>query len=362
MTAQKKKILVVDDSSVMRRILRDIISRQDDMECIAEACDALEAREAVKRYNPDVMTLDVEMPHMDGLTFLEKVMQLRPMPVVMASTLTHKGTEHCIRALEIGAAACVGKPDAEKEKGGFGRFAEELVLAVREASAIDPAALCRMAERAARRASEAASAKKVAPISVASRENAARQLLAIGASTGGVEALSAILPRLPGNLPPVVVTQHMPPGFTSMFAKRLNSLCALEVKEASHHEKLVPGTVYIAPGANQFTVKRNGKGELCCAIGGNEKISGHCPSVDYLFSGVAEAVGAKAVGVILTGMGVDGAAGLLKMRSAGANTFGQSAATCVVYGMPKAAMENGAVCRQASLGEMPATLAKACEE
>ena len=358
MTTQKKKVLVVDDSAVMRRIIRDLISRQPDLEFIGEAGNAAEAREAVKRFNPDVMTLDVEMPHMDGLTFLEKVMQLRPMPVVMASTLTHQGAEHCIRALEIGAAACVGKPSSNPDDGGFGKFSEDLLKALREAAAVDAAAM--------RNISQSAQNAKAAPASFKSAVSTFRtddkncEIVAIGASTGGVEALSAILPKLPNDLPPIVVTQHMPAGFTSMFAKRLNTLCLAEVKEAVHRESLKNGHIYIAPGTNQFTVKRKSSGELACAMGGEEKISGHCPSVDYLFNGVAETVGNKALAVILTGMGSDGAEGMKRLRGAGAYTIGQNASTSVVYGMPKAAMENGSVCRQAALGDIAGMIVNNC--
>lgn len=332
------RVLIVDDSATMRGLIRQVLSADSEIEVIGAAGDALEARSAIKTLNPDVLTLDVEMPNMNGLEFLEKIVRLRPMPVVMVSTLTHQGMETAIQAMEIGAVDCVGKP----VPGDAAPFSE-LVAKVKAA------ARCRVRHR-------------VDPTPPPSRAiyRGSRRILAIGSSTGGVEALITLIGALPANCPPTVITQHMPANFTRSFAARLDRLCAPRVEEATDGALLQQGVVYLAPGGERHLIVE-GRTQLRCRLLEGEPVSGHRPSVDRLFDSVAQAAGAASVGVILTGMGRDGAHGLLAMRQAGASTFGQGEASCVVYGMPKAAMEIGAVEREAPLTALAALVLEACE-
>ncbi len=327
------RVLIVDDSSTMRSLIAAILGSDPQIVICGQACDPLEARQMIKDLNPDVITLDVEMPNMTGIDFLERIMRLRPTPVVMCSTLTQRGAEITLEALEIGAVDCVGKPvDGLDQAEDFAQLPAKVKIAAK-------AKLGGVA------------ANRPAPKSVTSYEGH-RRLIAIGSSTGGVEALGAIIPMLPPNCPPVVITQHMPPAFTGSLASRLNKLSAVTVAEAQDGVMLRPGHVHIAPGgALHMEVEAVGGG-LRCRLVDNPPVNGHRPSVDVLFNSVAAAVGAEAVGVILTGMGRDGAAGLLAMRRAGAATLGQDEATCVVYGMPRVAFELGAVERQAPINHM----------
>jgi two-component system chemotaxis response regulator CheB len=323
------RVLVVDDSSTMRRLISAALSADPELEVVGEAGDPLEAREAIKALNPDVITLDVEMPNMNGLDFLERLMRLRPMPVVMVSTLTARGTEATLTALELGAIDCVEKPGGS-DPHGFGRLAEKVKIAAR----------ARVRHRVAR--NEPACAGLFTP---------SDKVVAIGSSTGGVEALLTIVERLPANCAPTVIAQHMPGSFTKSFAERLNRTSAATVAEARDGDPLVPGRVYVAPGGD-FHLEVEGTRHLRCRVSHGDPVSGHCPSVDVLFSSVARAAKDHAVGVILTGMGRDGARGLLAMRQAGAKTLGQDEATCVVYGMPRAAFDLGAVERQLPLEKL----------
>jgi len=322
------RVLVVDDSPTMRGLITAVLSSDPEVNVIGQAGDALEAREAIKRLNPDVLTLDIEMPNMNGLDFLEKIMTLRPMPVIMVSTMTHRGAEATLAALEIGAFDCVGKP-APGELRPFGDLAEKV----------------KAAARTQRQYSQRAAA--VPPPSVADFR-VGRKIVAIGSSTGGVEALIAVLQKFPANCPPTVITQHMPPTFTKSFAERLNRLCAPVVQEATDGARLEIGKIYLAPGGERH-LQVSGASAPCCRLVERPPVNGHRPSVDVLFDSVAELAGRNAVGVILTGMGRDGAAGLLKMRHAGARTLGQNEKTCVVYGMPRVAHELGAVEQQLPL-------------
>jgi two-component system chemotaxis response regulator CheB len=320
------RVLVIDDSATMRALIRATLSRDPGIEVIGEAADPLQAREAIKRLNPDVITLDIEMPNMNGLDFLERIMRLRPMPVVMVSTLTVKGADATLTALELGAVDCVAKPVT----AGPNAF-DELALKVKTAAA------ARVRPRT--QGQPAVAVPRYAPNG---------RIVAIGSSTGGVEALITLISGFPANCPPTVITQHMPASFTGSFAARLDRLTAPKVSEAVDGEQLVPGRVYLAPGgATHLEVA--GSTTLRCRLVASELVNGHRPSVDVLFHSVARCAGRSAVGVILTGMGRDGAAGLLAMREAGASTLGQNESTCVVYGMPKAAMESGAVERQLPL-------------
>lgn len=323
------RVLVVDDSPTMRGLITAVLRSDPDVSVIGEAGDALEAREAIKKLNPDVVTLDIEMPNMNGLDFLEKIMRLRPMPVIMVSTLTHRGAEASLAALEIGAFDCIGKP-VPGEPRPFGDLAEKVKAAARsQRRFVQPAAA------------------PVPPPSVADFR-VGRKIVAIGSSTGGVEALIAVLQKFPANCPPTVITQHMPPTFTKSFADRLNRLCAPVVAEATDGARLEIGKIYLAPGGERHLQVANVSAPVCRLVE-RDPVNGHRPSVDVLFDSVAELAGRNAVGVILTGMGRDGAAGLLKMRHAGARTLGQNEKTCVVYGMPRVAHELGAVEQQLPL-------------
>ncbi|OWV72089.1 chemotaxis response regulator protein-glutamate methylesterase [Rhizobium sp. J15] len=324
------RVLVVDDSPTMRGLITAVLSSDPEVNVIGQAGDALEAREAIKRLNPDVVTLDIEMPNMNGLDFLEKIMTLRPMPVIMVSTMTHRGAEATLAALEIGAFDCVGKP-APGEPRPFGDLAEKV----------------KAAARTQRQFSQPAAAAVTPPPAVADFR-VGRKIVAIGSSTGGVEALIAVLQKFPANCPPTVITQHMPPTFTKSFAERLNRLCAPVVQEATDGARLEIGKIYLAPGGERH-LQVTGASAPCCRLVDRPPVNGHRPSVDVLFDSVAELAGRNAVGVILTGMGRDGAAGLLKMRHAGARTLGQNEKTCVVYGMPRVAHELGAVEQQLPL-------------
>lgn len=326
MTAQAR-VLVVDDSPTMRGLIKAVLRSDPGIDVIGEAGDAMEARNAIKQLNPDVITLDVEMPNMNGIEFLDKIMKLRPMPVIMVSTLTNRGAEASLAALELGAFDCVGKP-LPGDPSPFAGLAETVKAAARsQRHRPDP---------------EVGSASSAPAYAAPSDYQPSRKIIAIGASTGGVEALIAVLTKFPANCPPTVITQHMPATFTKSFAERLNRLCAPQVKEAEDGDRLEIGRIYLAPGGSRHLEISNAMAPRCILSDGNP-VNGHRPSVDVLFNSVSALAGAKAVGVILTGMGRDGAAGLLKMRQAGATTIGQNEKTCVVYGMPRVAQEIGAV-------------------
>lgn len=323
------RVLVVDDSPTMRGLITAVLRSDPDVDVIGQAGDAMEAREAIKQLNPDVVTLDIEMPNMNGLEFLEKIMRLRPMPVIMVSTLTHRGTNATLAALEIGAFDCVSKPQPGDMRP-FGDLAEKVKAAARS-----------------QRRQVMVPQPLTPPPSVADYR-VGRKVVAIGSSTGGVEALIAVLQKFPANCPPTVITQHMPSTFTKSFAERLNRLCAPVVQEATDGARLEIGKIYLAPGGERHLQVVNASAP-CCRLLEREPVNGHRPSVDVLFDSVAELAGRNAVGVILTGMGRDGAAGLLKMRHAGARTLGQNEKTSVVYGMPRVAFELGAVEQQLPL-------------
>jgi two-component system, chemotaxis family, protein-glutamate methylesterase/glutaminase len=335
-------VLVVDDQASMRRLIRGVLERERDITVVGEAKDPLEARESIKALNPDVVTLDIEMPRMNGLEFLEKIMRLRPTPVIMVSTLTGAGTDATIRALEIGAVDCIAKP-APGERELFATLPDKIRAAANSR-------VGSLADRIRTRATDKAQVP-------AGGYRPDGSLVAIGSSTGGVEALTAVLSSFPANCPPTVITQHMPPLFTRSFAERLNRLCAPAVAEATDGAPLAPGHVYIAPGSPTHHLEVvGGSGRLRCRLRAADTMNGHCPSVDILFHSVAKAAGAQALGVILTGMGRDGAAGLLAMREAGARTLGQDGASSLVYGMPKVAHEIGAVERQVPLRRIGADI------
>ena len=329
------RVVIVDDSPTMRGLIGACLRQDPQIEVVGQAGDPLEARQTIKDLNPDVITLDIEMPNMDGLEFLEKIMRLRPMPVVMVSTLTQAGAEPTLKALELGAVDCVAKPTSII---GASQGLSDLPLRVRAAAgaAVRPRSEIRVVEAAA----------DYVP---------SGDVVAIGSSTGGVEALLTVISNFPANCPPTVITQHMPATFTKSFAARLDRATKARVQEAYDNAPLEPGHVYLAPGGERhLEVVR--AGGLRCRLREGEPVSGHRPSVDVLFHSVAQAAGPRAAGAILTGMGRDGAQGLKAMRDAGARTVGQDEASCVVYGMPRSAFEIGAVERQAPIEAIGPTL------
>lgn len=335
------KVVVVDDSASMRVTLSRILDSDPAIQVVGAAPEPNAARAMIRSLSPDVLLLDVEMPCMDGLTFLERIMRLRPMPVVMCSTLTHRGTAIAIEALRLGAVDCVTKPSGDSED--LARCAETLRETVRGAAG-----------------SRLRPHKAVRPPQVLKGGRFRDVIVGIGASTGGVEALFKLLRSFPDDCPPVMVVQHMPAAFTFGFAARLDSECGVRVVEARDGEPLERGTVYIAPGGRWHMGLAPGEPPRVALFDG-DKVDGHRPSVSRLFHSLAHRR-SRALGVILTGMGEDGADGLLAMRRAGAVTFGESAASCVVYGMPRAANDLGAVQRQLPLSAMADAVLKACRE
>jgi two-component system chemotaxis response regulator CheB len=333
----KTRVLVIDDSALIRSLLSEIINHQPDMTVIGTAPDPLVAREMIRALNPDVITLDVEMPKMDGLDFLERLMRLRPMPVVMVSTLTERGSETTMRALELGAVDFVAKPKIDICQGVTG-LGDEICDRIRAAS-----------QARVRRPEAAAPRKAIGGLG--DKRISTEKLIIIGASTGGTEALREFLVELPADAPGVLVTQHMPAGFTRSFAQRLDSLCRITVSEAVHGERVLPGHAYIAPGALHMAVRRSGANYMV-GLSDAPPVNRHRPSVEVLFRSAAECVGPNAIGIMLTGMGKDGANAMLEMKQAGAYNFAQDEASCVVFGMPKEAIAVGAVDETVPLRDM----------
>ncbi len=332
---KKIKVLCVDDSALMRQLMREIINSHEDMVVVDTAPDPYVARDLIKQLEPDVITLDVEMPRMDGIDFLEKLMRLHPMPVVMVSTLTSKGSEVTLKALELGAVDFVTKPQIGIRETMMS-YRDMIGEKIRAAAMSKITIKSRFSRTEKNVAEPTTLAKPLPPYVCQSR------VIAVGASTGGTEAIRQFLEMLPRECPPVVITQHMPAGFTRSFAERLNKLCALTVKEAEHNELLQKGYAYIAPGDFHMLIVDKGKGSQII-LQQSEPVNRHRPSVDVLFDSVAQCVGRKCIGVLLTGMGMDGAKGLLNLRKQGAITYAQNESSCVVFGMPRAAIEMGAV-------------------
>jgi len=343
--ARKIRTLVVDDSALMRMLIPSMLKRSPHIEVVGAASNPFAAREMIKELNPDVITLDVEMPKMDGISFLNKIMTLRPTPVVMVSSLTQKGADITLKALELGAIDFIGKPTIDLEKN-MPLLADELIDKVRAAAVSKVRAHARKVE-----------VKAAAPVQFDTTE----AIVAMGASTGGVETLGRILGAMPPNAPGIVIAQHMPAAFTKQFAERINKSCAVNVEEADHGRRIRPGSVWIAPGDRHLEVRRSGA-DYVCQLTDEAPVSGHKPSVDVLFKSVAKACGAQAIGVILTGMGKDGADGLKAMRDTGCRTLGQDEATSLVYGMPKAAFDAGAVERQLPEDNIPSAILRIVSE
>jgi two-component system chemotaxis response regulator CheB len=336
MTPPKIRVLIVDDSRMIRDVLTEILNDQPDIEVVGAAADAFEARDMVKSLAPDVITLDVEMPRMNGLEFLDKLMRAKPMPVVMISAATERGSEVTFRALELGAVDFVTKPKLnEQAPDDYGQMIADKIRAAKSARLKPPR---RPDEIAAADATMPPMMKRPVPKGVKTSE----RLIAVGASTGGTEAIKEFLTGMSPECPGIVIVQHMPENFTRMFAERLNGLARITVKEAEHNDPILPGHAYIAPGGKHLWVKRD-DGQLLCKLSTEAPMNLHRPSVDFLFKSCAKFVGADAVGVIMTGMGKDGAAGMLEMKKAGAWTIAQDEATSVIFGMPREAIELGAV-------------------
>ena len=336
---KKIRVVVVDDSALVRSLLSEIINRQSDMECVATANDPLIARELIREHDPDVITLDVEMPRMDGIDFLGRLMRLRPTPVVMISTLTERGAEVTMKALELGAVDFVAKPRVGVASG-LKELSQQIVDKIRVAAVARVRRLAQPAGGGEGGSHPEAAAASGAPAGLLGRLST-EKLVFIGASTGGTEAIKAILVHLPADSPAIVITQHMPAGFTTSFAARLSGLCQIRVKEASNGERLLPGHAYIAPGGTQFHVGRSGANYVAVVDDG-PPVNRHKPSVEVLFKSGAAHVGRNALAIMLTGMGADGAAAMREMKDAGSYNFVQDEASCVVFGMPREAIARGA--------------------
>jgi two-component system chemotaxis response regulator CheB len=348
---KKIRVLVVDDSALVRSLLAGIINRQSDMECVGAANDPLVAREMIRELNPDVITLDIEMPKMDGIEFLGRLMRLRPTPVVMISTLTERGAEVTMKALELGAVDFVAKPRIGVADG-LNELSTQIVDKVRIAASAQIKRALPAAQRPHAATTEGAAAK---PLATLTGRVSTEKMVFIGASTGGTEAIKEVLTPLPADFPAIVITQHMPPGFTTSFAARLNTLCRIAVQEAVHGERLLPGHAYIAPGGKQFRVDRSGANYVAVVEEG-ELVNRHRPSVEVLFRSGAKVVGRNAYAIMLTGMGNDGAKAMKEMKDAGSYNLVQDEASCVVFGMPREAIAHGAADEVLPLKDIAAAL------
>jgi len=338
------KVLIVDDSALIRQLLTEIINSHTDMKVVGVAHDPLMARERIKALNPDVITLDIEMPKMDGLAFLEKLMQLRPTPVVMISSLTERNAGVTLRALELGAVDFITKPRLDISDGlqAYGELIAEKIRI---------AANAKLKRCSGSAPNPRYSADAILPSLLNNSVSITQKLIVIGASTGGTEAIREILECMPPDCPGILITQHMPETFTRAFARRLDSTCKIKVKEAEQGDRVLAGHAYIAPGHSHLLLKRNGK-HYVTVLNQGPPVNRHRPSVDVLFRSAANCAGKNAIGIILTGMGSDGAAGMREMRQAGCYNLAQDESSCVVFGMPKMAIEAGAVDKVAPLREM----------
>jgi len=341
--AGKKRVLIIDDSALVRQVLTEILNADRRLEVVGTASDPIAAREKIKKLNPDVLTLDVEMPKMDGITFLSNLMRLRPMPVVMVSSLTEKGADITLQALEIGAIDFVSKPKLDVAQG-LQDYAEDLCEKVFIASGAKPRetswASTPTTEISAeeRHTTDAVLGKTARPRPLKTTD----KIIAIGASTGGTEAIKEVLIRMPADSPAIVITQHIPEAFSAPFAKRMDNNCAMTVYEAADGQQILPGHVYIAPGNQHLIIERSGA-RYVCRLNDGPPVNRHRPSVDVMFRSVAQNVGVNAIGIILTGMGDDGAVGMNEMHEAGAHTIAQDEKTSVVWGMPGEAVKKGGV-------------------
>ncbi|MFT3733681.1 MAG: chemotaxis response regulator protein-glutamate methylesterase [Rhodocyclaceae bacterium] len=352
----KIKVLVVDDSALMRAVLSEIINSAPDLQVVGASASASQAREDIKALNPDVMTLDVEMPGMDGLDFLDKVMRLRPMPVVMISSLTARGSEVTLKALELGAVDFISKPKGMTATG-IQASADEICEKIRGAwQARRSIATTYGSANVSARQQSAATSQPASPAAALSARALSDRFIMIGASTGGTEAIKEVLSPLPAEMPPILIVQHMPEMFTASFAKRLDSVSKLAVKEAEDGERIRPGVAYLAPGHSHLYLRKAAGGGFVCGLSDANPVNRHRPSVDVLFNSAAELLGSRALGVLLTGMGKDGAQGMLAMKKAGAWTVAQDEKSSVVWGMPREAAMIGGASEVASLKDIPGLL------
>lgn len=342
------RVVIVDDSALARQLIRAMLGGDGSIEVVGSATDPTTAADIIRVSNPDVITLDVEMPNMDGLTFLEKIMRVRPTPVIMVSSLTERGADVTLQALELGAVDFVTKPRVGVARG-FEEKRNELIAKIKAAAGARMRAVSIPASAANER-------PKTPPV-----YRTTERIVAIGASTGGVEALREVICTLPSDSPATLVVQHMPGGFTQRFAQRLNAMARVAVAEAQDGQRALPGHVYIAPGERHLRLIRSGA-QYLCKIDDGDPVCGHRPSVDALFHSVAIEAGRNAIGVILTGMGADGAKGLRAMRDAGARTIGQNEVSCVVYGMPKAANALGATEVEGPIGRIAGMILERCAD
>jgi len=355
---RKITVLIVDDSALIRQLLTELLNSDPEIEVIGSAIDPFQAREKIKQLKPDVLTLDVEMPRMDGVTFLSNLMRLHPMPVVMISTLTEHGAKVTLDALELGAVDFVTKPKLDLANT-MAEYTEEITTKVKDAAKVNVHALVPQKPVVMLEVSERLTADAVLPAAVTSNIpghlKTTDKIIAIGASTGGTEAIKAVLQQLPPNSPGIVITQHIPAAFSGPFAERVNGVSALEVCEAQDGQQILPGHAYIAPGDKHLIVERSGA-RFYCRLNDGPPVSRHKPSVDVLFRSVAQNVGANAIGVMLTGMGDDGAHGMLEMKEAGATNIVQDEKTSVVWGMPGSAVKLGAAELQFPIEKIAAKL------
>lgn len=332
--SERIKVVIVDDSALIRSVLKETLSQARDIEVVGMAPDPIAAREIIRATDPDVITLDIEMPRMDGLEFLEKLMRLRPTPVIMISSLTEKSSEVTLRALELGAVDFVTKPKLDIANG-MQEYAETIVEKIRAAKG------AKLKKPSPLHVGERLSADAVLP-AVSNRITSTEKLIIVGASTGGTEAIKDFLIRMPADCPGILITQHMPEAFTQSFANRLDQVCKINVKEAAHGDRVLPGHAYVAPGHSHLLLARSGANYIC-ELSQGPPVNRHRPAVDVLFRSAANCAGQNAIGVILTGMGKDGANGMLEMKRAGSHNFAQDEASCVVFGMPKEAIAMGGV-------------------
>ncbi|HGE69213.1 TPA: chemotaxis response regulator protein-glutamate methylesterase [Candidatus Poribacteria bacterium] len=334
------KVLIVDDSAVVREIFTNELSKDPELEVVGTAIDPYIARDKIIKLKPDVITLDVEMPRMDGITFLRKLMKYHPMPVIIVSSLTPKGGKLAVEAMNAGAIDVLCKPGAAYTVGDM---SIELIDKIKSAAAVDMSKWTKLATQ---------TQEQPTRLNVIQTTN---KVVAIGASTGGTQALQSVLSAMPTNAPGIVIVQHMPEHFTTSFAQRLNELCAIEVKEAENGDSVIPGRALIAPGNKHMLLRRSGA-RYFVEVKTGPLVSRHRPSVEVLFNSVAQSAGPNSIGVIMTGMGGDGADGMLKMKESGAVTIAQDEASCVVFGMPKEAIKRGGVDHIVPLSKIPETI------
>lgn len=339
--AKKIKVLIIDDSALIRSMLKEVINSYPDMEAAGATANPLQALDMIKTLNPDVLTLDVEMSGMDGLTFLEKLMRSHPMPVLMISSLTERGSDAALRALELGAVDFLAKPKPGNSEG-MREYADDMAEKIRAAYLIKP--------RLARQIAQTKPLDELLP-DLRNRITSTEKIIILGASTGGTEAIKEFLIRLPADAPGILIAQHMPEAFTKSFAARLDSLCKIKVVEAQGNERVLPGHAYIAPGHSHLLLKRSGANYMT-ELSQAAPVNHHRPSVEVLFRSAAKNAGKNVIGVMLTGMGKDGANAMLEMRQAGAYNFAQNEETCVVFGMPREAIAVGAVDEIVAIQEM----------